>query len=180
MRIKVAEIRKSEEATRNALVKQSEEQIQELNTEINYGKQRENKLMFFLYILKEKGYPVSQVFQDEIREIPTTRFSKNFDDEYKPLHQQFLHEKRLKEKISKPSNDEFSAVNRDHLTFNDRNTLSDRVYKRWNSWDSMDSNYAPLVTVKRIDPVKPAQVPQLDLSQLKQPRNQIGQLTLSS
>jgi hypothetical protein len=39
--------------------------------------------MFFLYILKEKGFPVSQVFQDEIREIPTTRFSKNFDDEYK-------------------------------------------------------------------------------------------------
>ena len=42
--------------------------------------------MFFLYILKEKGFPVSQVFQDEIREIPTTRFSKNFDDEYKSLY----------------------------------------------------------------------------------------------
>ena len=122
--------------------------------------------MFFLYILKEKGFPVSQVFQDEIREIPTTRFSKNFDDEYKSLHQQFLHERRLKEKISKPINDDFLDVNRDHLTFNDRVTWSDRVYKRWHSWDSMDSNYAPLVTAKRIDPVKPAQVPELDFSKL--------------
>ena len=55
-------------------------QIEELQEDICYGKKRENKLMFFLYVLKEQGFPISRVFQDEIRDIDTTRFSKDFDD----------------------------------------------------------------------------------------------------
>lgn len=51
-----------------------------------YGKQRENKLMFFLYILKQMGYPISEVFEREIKDVPTSRFSKNFDDEYNKMH----------------------------------------------------------------------------------------------
>lgn len=54
-----------------------------MQEELDYGKQRENKLMFFLFILKEKGYPISEVFEEEIKDIPTTRFSTHFDDEYK-------------------------------------------------------------------------------------------------
>ena len=34
----------------------------ELQKDIDYGKQRENKLIFFLYVLKEHGLPVSDVF----------------------------------------------------------------------------------------------------------------------
>ena len=55
-------------------------QVKELQEDIDYGKKRENKLMFFLYVLKEQGFPISRVFQDEIRDIDTTRFSKDFDD----------------------------------------------------------------------------------------------------
>jgi hypothetical protein len=35
------------------------------------------------------------VFQDEIRDIPTTRFSKDFDDEYKGLYEQLQNERKL-------------------------------------------------------------------------------------
>lgn len=42
--------------------------------------------MFFLFILKEKGFPISEVFEDEIKDIPTTRFSTHFDDEYKLMY----------------------------------------------------------------------------------------------
>ena len=81
------------------LEKQSEERIKvyqenedlqtaldELQEDMAYGKQRENKLMFFLYILKQMGYPISEVFEKEIKDVPTARFSKNFDDEYKVMH----------------------------------------------------------------------------------------------
>jgi len=60
--------------------------IDEMQAELDYGKQRENKLMFFLFIMKEKGFPVSEVFEEEIKDIPTTRFSTQFDDEYKDLY----------------------------------------------------------------------------------------------
>ena len=59
-----------------------------------YGKQRENKLMFFLYILKQMGYPISEVFEREIKDVPTSRFSKNFDDEYKLMHAQLWKERK--------------------------------------------------------------------------------------
>lgn len=67
--------------------------VQDMQEELDYGKQRENKLMFFLYILKEKGLPVSEVFEDEIKEIPTTRFSTHFDDEYKTMYEELLRER---------------------------------------------------------------------------------------
>ena len=60
--------------------------VKELQEELDYGKQRENKLMFFLFILKEKGFPISEVFEKEIKDIPTTRFSTHFDDEYKTMY----------------------------------------------------------------------------------------------
>lgn len=65
-----------------------------MQEELDYGKQRENKLMFFLFILKEKGFPISEVFEDEIKDIPTTRFSTHFDDEYKQMYYQLKQERK--------------------------------------------------------------------------------------
>ena len=39
--------------------------------------------MYFLYIMKDKGLPVGEIFEKEIKDIPTTRFSKNLDDSVK-------------------------------------------------------------------------------------------------
>jgi hypothetical protein len=57
--------------------------------------------MFFLFILKEKGFPISEVFEDEIKDIPTTRFSTHFDDEYKSMYYQIKKERREKKRDEK-------------------------------------------------------------------------------
>ena len=72
------------------------ELLMELQKDIDYGKQRENKLIFFLYVLKENGLPVSDVFDAEIKDLPTTRFSKDFNDDYKILHGEIRRERELK------------------------------------------------------------------------------------
>lgn len=68
-------------------------QVDELKEDIDYGKQRENKLMFFLFVLKEMGYPISSVFEKEIKDVPTARFSRNFDDEYKVMYAELKKER---------------------------------------------------------------------------------------
>lgn len=54
--------------------------------------------MFFLFILKEKGYPISEIFESEIKDIPTTRFSTHFDDEYKQMYYQLKQERKQAKK----------------------------------------------------------------------------------
>ena len=75
--------------------------VKEMQEELDYGKQRENKLMFFLFILKEKGFPISEVFEEEIKDIPTTRFSTHFDDEYKTMYFELKQERRAAKRIKK-------------------------------------------------------------------------------
>lgn len=36
--------------------------------------------MYFLYVMKDKGLPVGEIFEKEIKDIPTSRFSKNLDE----------------------------------------------------------------------------------------------------
>lgn len=57
--------------------------------------------MFFLFILKEKGFPISEVFEDEIKDIPTTRFSTHFDDEYKAMYYDIKKERRERKREKK-------------------------------------------------------------------------------
>lgn len=47
-------------------------------------------------MLKENGLPVSDVFDAEIKDLPTTRFSKDFNDDYKVLHGEIRRERELK------------------------------------------------------------------------------------
>ena len=51
--------------------------------------------MFFLYVLKESGYPITQIFEEKIRDIPTERFSKNFDDDYGHLSACLANERKM-------------------------------------------------------------------------------------
>jgi cell division septum initiation protein DivIVA len=43
--------------------------VTDMKKEIEYGKQRENKLMFFLFLLKERGFPITDIFEKEIKNI---------------------------------------------------------------------------------------------------------------
>jgi len=60
-------------------------------------------------------------------------------------------------------------VNRDKLQFNNKVSWSDRVYKRWDSQSSIESNYAPLVSVSKNARTqsRPTFVPVLDLTAIK-------------
>ncbi|CAI2387099.1 unnamed protein product [Moneuplotes crassus] len=61
----------------------------EIKSELEYGRQRENKLMYFLYVLQKKEFPVYDIFEADIKSIPTYRFSINLDEEYKKLYEEF-------------------------------------------------------------------------------------------
>lgn len=58
----------------------------ELKNELEYGKQRENKLMYFLFLLQQKDYPVFDVFETYIKDLNTQRFSTELDEDYKNIY----------------------------------------------------------------------------------------------
>ena len=63
-----------------------EEKFVKFNEDIELGKQRENKLMFFLYVLKEeKKCPVTEVFNDYIKPIETSRFTTEYGEDYRKV-----------------------------------------------------------------------------------------------
>ena len=48
--------------------------IEELKGEVFYGKQKENKLMYLFFLLHQKGFPVNEIYDDKLKDIPTARF----------------------------------------------------------------------------------------------------------
>lgn len=61
-----------------------EEKVNKYSIDVELGKQRENKLMFFLYVLKEeKKCPVTEVFENYIKPIETSRFTTDYGEDYK-------------------------------------------------------------------------------------------------
>lgn len=83
--------------------------------------------MFFLFILKEKGFPISEVFEEEIKDIPTTRFSTHFDDEYKQLYFKIQQERKAKKQAKrlKKKGETSGMVNDDFVQFS---PLTERVF----------------------------------------------------
>lgn len=47
-----------------------------MQDEINYQKLREKKFMYLIHLLTNKGYPVTTVFDNEVKPIPTLRFEE--------------------------------------------------------------------------------------------------------
>jgi hypothetical protein len=58
----------------------------DLKSELEYGKQRENKLMYFLFLLQQKDYPVFDIFETYIKDLQTHRFSTELDEDYKNIY----------------------------------------------------------------------------------------------
>lgn len=83
--------------------------------------------MFFLFILKEKGFPISDVFEIDIKDIPTTRFSTQFDDEYKTLYYEIRKEKRIAKREQKLAKEDGGfGIMRDEILA--LSPLSERVF----------------------------------------------------
>jgi len=49
--------------------------LQSMQEELDYCKLREKKVMYFICRLQDKGYPVDQVFEKEVKPIPTGSFA---------------------------------------------------------------------------------------------------------
>ena len=53
---------------------------QQMHDEITYVKLREKKIMYFMFILQSKGYPINQIFEQDVKNIPTMRFQEFLDN----------------------------------------------------------------------------------------------------
>ena len=74
-----------------------------MEAEVGAGKQRENKLLFFLYLLKEEHhFDINKVYNSKkIKDIKTSRFSKQFDDDFEKINQQLIAQ-QVKQEQAKP------------------------------------------------------------------------------
>lgn len=86
-----------------------DDRMMKFNEEVELGKQRENKLMFFLYVLKEeRKCPVTEVFEEYIKPIETNRFQEDYGDDYrkalKKIKKQTKYEKLYNKALRKMRN----------------------------------------------------------------------------
>jgi hypothetical protein len=51
------------------------EENKKLIEDVTYSKNKENKLMYLIFKLHKKGYPVNEVYEREIKPIETARFN---------------------------------------------------------------------------------------------------------
>lgn len=116
--------------------------------------------MFFLYVLNEQGLPVSEVFEKKIRDIPTTRFTKNFEDDYKLLNEMIENEKKISKKRS--SNKFEWKIHRDSLFFNSKTSLSNRDYPIF-----FDEILQPVDNLVMRKQNRPSIVPILDVEKIR-------------
>lgn len=117
--------------------------IDEMQEELDYGKQRENKLMFFLFVLKEKGFPISEVFEEEIKDILTTRFSTQFDDEYKSLYEKITQERKDKNK-QRQLEEMTYRVPSDFIPMTERVFMNQKPHQRSRSASFLNESCYPL------------------------------------
>ncbi len=63
----------------NALVEQNNEMSEALTImqeEVTYLKLREKKIMYLVHVMQGKGYPVTQIFEQQVKPIDTMRFEE--------------------------------------------------------------------------------------------------------
>lgn len=123
----------------------------EIKSELDYGKQRENKLMYFLFVLQQKGYPVFEIFEQNIKNIATSRFSTNLDEEYKNIYYQ---EQKKNFKKSKCKMGLLRTYDEQKME-----KLSERMEQSFKS----DESTLPLELGKPLMMSKPSKVPEINL-----------------
>ncbi len=53
---------------------ENKRQIKKLTRKLDYQKNKESKFLYLLFTLQNKGYPVNEIYESEVKEIPTARF----------------------------------------------------------------------------------------------------------
>jgi len=53
---------------------------------LEYAKNKENKLMYLIFKLHKKNYPVNQIYEEEVKPISTRRFNNENMNQNMSLH----------------------------------------------------------------------------------------------
>ena len=136
--------------------------VREIKSELDYGKQRENKLMYFLFVLQKKGVPIYEIFDNNIKDLPTARFSPDLDDQYKKIY--FEQIQKILNKRKKPFNwqvERFTqSVECKRIRWFDKDSLP-----KEGEPDSLNTteSYVPICGGPMILPKRPDFIPKLDL-----------------
>jgi hypothetical protein len=71
-----------------SFISQLEKLVKEQAKEVDYLRQKENKLMYLFFILHRKGVNVNEVYDSELKDVPTERFNEwikeHMDDDEPP------------------------------------------------------------------------------------------------
>lgn len=127
----------------------------ELKSEIEYGKQRENKLMYFLFLMQQKEYPVFDIFEEHIKDLPTSRFSTNLDDKFKEI---YIEQKKKMKAMGLIGDFDFANTERAHKM--------NKLDKKTEMSFMTEESYMPIQEGPTVKPTKPKAVPNLDLNKM--------------
>lgn len=141
-----------------SLIKENEDVkgiARELKAEIEYGKQRENKLMYFLFLMQQKNYPVFDIFEEHIKDLPTSRFSTNLDDKFKEIY--IEQKKRMKE---------LGMIGDYDIACSERAVKLKKLDQQTEASFFTEESYEPIVAGPMPKLSKPKFVPGLDFKQM--------------
>eukprot|EP00349_Pseudokeronopsis_sp_Brazil_P009629 CAMPEP_0202970272 /NCGR_PEP_ID=MMETSP1396-20130829/16251_1 /ASSEMBLY_ACC=CAM_ASM_000872 /TAXON_ID= /ORGANISM="Pseudokeronopsis sp., Strain Brazil" /LENGTH=138 /DNA_ID=CAMNT_0049698671 /DNA_START=270 /DNA_END=686 /DNA_ORIENTATION=- len=63
-------------------------QVKKYQKRVEYHRNKENKFLFFLFSLQNKGIPVNEIYESEgIKDIPTSRFGELMGEDTKGTNQ---------------------------------------------------------------------------------------------
>ncbi|CDW75815.1 UNKNOWN [Stylonychia lemnae] len=153
--------------------------VREIKSELDYGKQRENKLMYFLFVLQRKGIPIYEIFDLNIKDLPTTRFSPDLDDQYKKIYfeqlRKFIYQRRIINQMPFPFQmermNQSVPAKRIKWFEQDKNGQFESSSINDISQNLSDSYY-PICSGPVIIPTKPKAIPSLDLKLVEQVQQQ--------
>ena len=127
----------------------------EFKSEVEYAKQRENKLMYFLFVLQQKKYPVFDIFEEHIKDLPTARFSTNLDDKFKEI---YVEQKKRMKDLGLIDDRELANTVRDHPVC--------KLGRHEEPSFTSDGSYMPILNSPPKKPEKPSGVPCLDFGKM--------------
>ncbi len=48
--------------------------IEQMKVEVDYSKNKENKLMYLFFMMHQRGFPVNEIYEEKLKNVPTSRF----------------------------------------------------------------------------------------------------------
>ena len=117
--------------------------------------------MYFLFLLQHKGIPIYDIFDKNIKELPTTRFSADVDDHYKEIY--FEQRKKLMRQGRLPRYSSVSEKAKKENHFEETRLDVTGLGQSMNTTES----YFPIQTGPYPMPKRPNNVPSLNLKKVE-------------